>query len=501
MGDAPSPLVPGDIAEHLRGELPGVLLVTAERVCQDPRALAAVVADPQARPVVVGCRNASHARADLLAALRRAGVPTGGTDIVDLRTAADCDEQAVVDQSVTLLCAAAARVARVDLRAPTTERASFSVGAMSRRSLFRGFDLARRPIVTWREERCSRGAGCIACVRACRHEALRRASGRVFVDGDRCTGCGGCVVACPEAALALAEADLQAIGAAAAVLIRAALRTKGANGVAITCQHADTGPGVGGEFLPLRVPSLEMMSAGWLLQIMAAGVAVRLVSCEDKSCAERARDVESFVGDVAVALGLSGAAQLQARPGCTWGAFLEVTGPDLVELREPEATAQALAALGAMDSGRAPWKLDGPGCPLGRLEIDTAGCSFCEVCVAVCPTGAVISGRDDSGSLCLSVEFARCTACGACVAGCPEQVIKLDRTLESATLTPGPRVVAVRPSQDRTCEVCGVVLVTALPASALSRMGSSHAFLAPGSTTVCPDCRLGGRSVAASPAM
>lgn len=500
VGDAPSPLIFRDIAEHLRREVPGVIVVAAERLCQGPRAIAELVAGHQSRPVVIGCRNASQARADLFAALRRAGVGMGGTDIVDLRTGADCGEADVVGQSAALLCAAAARVASADLTVRTTERASFSVGAMSRRSLFRGFDLARRPIATWLEERCCRGAGCVACLRACRHEALRRASGRVFVDGDRCTGCGSCVVACPESAVALAEADLEAIGAAAAVLVRSVRRTKRAGGVAITCQHAGSGPLVGEEFLALRIPSLEMVSAGWLLQIFRAGVAVRLVSCDDKLCAERAGDLESFIGDFAAALGLPGPAQLQAELASNWEDPAELPGPDCIELREPEATTLALAALGAKERGRAPWAVDGPGCPRGRLEIDAGGCSFCEVCVGVCPTGAIISGRDDSGSLCLILEAARCTACGACAAACPEQVINLERTLESATLTADPRVVAVSASRDQTCALCGAVLAARLPASALSRMGSSHGFLAPESTAVCPDCRLGGRSVAVSPA-
>ena len=549
VGGAPAPIRVGELVLRLRRELPGTVVLVVPGVCEGPRALGDALSPHRPARVVLGCRAASERRGELLAALRRTGVTAAGTDIVDLRPSAAYAEKAggaeatpglatpglatpgrvVLEQSMALLSAGVARVIEADLEAPVRERTRLSAGGVSRRSLLRGVSGARHPIVVWRPGRCKGGVACTACVLACPHGALHRDASGLVVDGDYCQGCGACVTACRSGAFALPGAGLDGLGAAVGVLVESIGRRRSATGVALACQHSKTGPRLGEQWLVLRVPSLEMVTAGWLLQLARAGVSARVVACEDGNCEKRAGDLASFLGQLAEVLGFlieapSGAGDLlvqspvppvvpgrplpsgvagrrsppeaTGRSGAAKGA--QAAGGVRIELREPEATMQALAVLGAFEPARARWRADGPGCSLGVVGIDAAGCSLCEVCVTVCPTGALEADRTGGRSLRLSFDPSRCTACEACVAACPERVVTLERALDSAVMTAGRRVVATGPTA--TCEVCGASLGAGLPAAALRRLGGSHPVLTGRTTSsICADCRLGGRSVRSKP--
>lgn len=494
VGAAPSPLRLGELTMRLRRELSGAVVVGVPALCRAPKALADVLTALHPERLVLGCRGASQRRDELLMALRRSGVAAAGCDVVDL-LAADCsDEEVVLEQSVTLLRAAVARVADADLEAPVRERTSLSVGALSRRSLFSGISAARHLIAVWRPERCAGGAACSACVLACPHGALRREGGRLVVDGDRCTGCGVCAVACRSGAFALPGASFDGLGAAAGVLVESIRRGTPACGVAIACQASRTAPEVGEPWLVLRVPSLEIVTAGWLLQLAGAAVGARVVACRDKDCERRAGELEGFVHAVAEVLGFSleGSAGAGERPSMGPAK----PAPSLsarLEFQEPEATTQALAALGAFEPGRPHWRAAGRGCSLGVVSIDPAGCSLCGVCVGACPTGALAAERDGAGSLRLSLDSRRCSSCGACVDICPERVMTLHRGLDSTLLAAGRRVMATESTA--VCETCRAPLDTALSPAVLARMAGPYPFLATGAEKICADCRLKGRSV------
>ena len=377
--------------------------------------------------------------------MRRAGVPAAGTVIVDLQTADGCTEKVALEQSVALLRAAVARVVGADVEAPVKERTSLSVGGVSRRSLLRGVNMARRFVAVWRSDRCTGGVACTACVLACPHGALRRGARRVVVDGDRCSGCGVCVAACRSGAFALPGAEVEGLSAAAAVLVATIRRRGTATGVAIACQHSKSVPRVGEAWLVLRVPSIEMVTAGWLLQLVGAGVGVRVVGCEDKGCEARVVDLEHFVHDLGGVLGFSAGGEALANPESV-PAVLAPQG-DWIELWEPEATTQSLAAFGALGPGRTPWRVEGPGC---------------------------------------------CIACGACVTCCPEAVVTLERAVDGNLLATGRQVVATVATA--TCVTCGGPVLAGLsPALLRSRIGQSHSAIADGMGEVCADCRLAGR--------
>jgi ferredoxin len=245
-----------------------------------------------------------------------------------------------------------------------------------------------------------------------------------------------------------------------------------------------------------------MVTAGWLLQLIRAGVGVRAVACEDEHCEKRVAELEHFVHDLSVVLGFSTEQELEATDGDEAHVIAEpvvaefASSGDWIELWEPEATNQPLAALGALGPGRDPWRVEGPGCSLGVVSIDAGGCSLCEVCVGVCVSGALRSEPNSAG-LRLSVDSSSCTACGACVTSCPEKVVTLTRAVDGALLAAGRRVVATGPAVE--CATCGAPLVSVLSQEALRlRLGGSPPALTAGTISICADCRLGGRTVTAS---
>ena len=494
VGAPPVPLRLGELAARLRRELPGVNPLLLGEICRGPRGPLEGLAALEAGRVVVGCRTDPQRHDELRARLLRAGAAPAGTEIVELTVADGCSETVALEQAVALLSAAVARVATADIAAPVRERTSLSVGGVTRRSLLRGVNTARHFVAQWRPERCSAAATCTACVLACPHAALRQQRGRVVADGDRCTGCGACVAACPSAALVLPGAELEGLGAAAGVLAAAVRTGKAAAGVSIACRRAKTSPLLGGAWLTLKVPSIEMVTAGWLLQLVRAGAEVQVLGCEDEGCQTRARDLRSFHRGLEEVLGFSaGGRDSKVAPRRREFVQTSETGRcDDIDLKEPEATLQALVALGAVAPARPQWRVEGPGCSLGVVTVDPAGCSLCEVCVAVCPTGAFEAEQDSGGLLHLSVDSSRCTACGACVLSCPEAVVTLEKAADREVLSKGRQIVASAPVL--SCEGCGAPLVGGPSHAALRRLGGSHPNLTAHSARVCADCRLGGRS-------
>ena len=241
LANGPWPLRLGMLAARLRSELATEAIFAAPEICARPNTLTDGLAALEPRRVVVGCSGDPEAQQALLVHLRQGGLSHGSAEVVDLRPAETCTEQAALEQSVALLRAAVALVEAADLEAPVRERTDLSRAVVSRRGLLHLVDSARRPVAVWRPERCKKGASCLACVLACPHDALRREADHVIVDSTSCTGCGACVAACRKGAFALPGASLEALGDAASVLAEAASRGA-ANGVAITCGSSGSAP-------------------------------------------------------------------------------------------------------------------------------------------------------------------------------------------------------------------------------------------------------------------
>ena len=516
----PGELSPEMICDALRRHAPDVRVFVVPDLCSRFSELPATVRALRTGRVVVGCRQGHAKRHRITGVLRNSGVNRAGAQVVDLTPDEGARPHDVAEQSIARLRAALARVSHADIGGPVWESEALGPARLSRRNLFSLDYLARRPVAGWTGERCAGRGASRACVQACPHQALTLAGPSISVDTASCTGCGACVAACRSGAMGMNGASMAELEAAASTLVEDARRLS--VGVAIVCSAATHDIPLGGPWLALEVPSLEMVSVGWLLQVVAAGASVTTRGCRDEACEGRGRQLalltSDIVGLVAPRLrslvigpdasapacpGGDGGLAVPA-PGCS-SAEAEVTprrGPfRALQFREPEATVHALTELTDQqmpEDNQLPWRLESPLAPLGEIVIDAARCSGCGCCVPACPTGA-ISARDEPESSGLSREAldlqfapAACSACGACVPSCPEAAVSLRRAVGSSSLSFSRRTIAEVPGDDR-CGSCGKLLGRRDVANVVAaKLASSHPEIANRlrGQDRCPDCLL-----------
>ena len=520
--EGPSPISAGTIAAGLRRRLPQAQVFAVETLCSGSSTVSVALKALGARRVAIGCRQGATRREEIVACLRRAGIHPSGIQLVDLMPGEQSDPAVVAEQTITRIRAALTRLSCADLDAPVRERLAPGSVDVSRRSLFRPSNAARRPVASFIEVRCDGGGGCWACVEACPRGALRLTGTRVSVDEAACTGCGACLSACRSAAISLNGTSISELEAAASVLVAEA-RLPGMGspfGVAIVCAKALANVPLGGSWLPLEVPSLEMVSAGWPLQILSADVGVRLVGCADAACATRGRELTDFCSDLVNHVAPSWR-QLIGAPGCLRS--MGVSRPrgnrsapvSSIEFREPEATVGALLALssrgrnpsawpsdaptasvsGPPTAARgAPWRIESSVASLGEITIDAGGCSACGCCTLACPTRALQASRQGA-TIAFSFEALTCSACGACVSSCPEAVVSFRRVVDPVLLAAGRRSIAEVVVGAR-CVSCGRPLAHGLASRVVGRrLAASHPEIAARLEDEgrCTDCLLEGR--------
>lgn len=501
----PSPISAAAIAAALRRGAPQARIFIVENLCSGPAAVSATLQTLEARRVAIGCRQGATRREEILAHLRRARIHPSGVQLVDLMPAEQSVPAVVGEQSIARMRAALARLSCADLEGPVSERMAPGSVEVSRRSAFRLGNVARRPVACFTEGRCDGGGCCRACVEACPHGALHLTGVRLSVDGAACTGCGACLSVCGSGAISLNGSSISELEAAASVLVAEArqLGSCSAGGVAIVCARAVAEVPLGGSWLPLEVPSLEMVSAGWPLQVLSAGVGVKLVGCDDDACASRGRELSRFCADLVDHAApawrpLIGQPERSEPLYPSRSAGIPAGAPASIKLREPEATARVLSALVSLPSDYLTrterWRIESPAASLGEITIDGGGCSACGCCTLACPTGALKAAHRE-GVLAFSVDASACSACGACVSSCPEAVVTLRRVVDSVSFAEGRRRIA-EVGVGACCESCGRPLASGLAGGVVGlRLATSHPQIAARLRDEgrCTDCLLMAR--------
>ncbi len=290
--------------------------------------------------------------------------------------------------------------------------------------------------------------GCTRCLDVCPTGAISPAGDSVAIDPHVCAGCGTCAAVCPTSAVRLAAPSAEATARSLRNLLGAYYRATGhrAGGQAPVLLLHDAAHGAPlidmlgrhGEGLPARVIPVSMAGQFGLDMFATAfafGAAeLRVLTGRRDQARQDAigREVElleAILGPLGHGTGrlaplvaddpfeLAEALQtLPFRDGMTPAPYLP-TG-DKMALTTQALNAVRQAAPVPADALPLP-----RGAPIGRVQVDTAGCTLCLACVSACPTSAL---RDHAERPMLKFVEDLCVQCGLCQTTCPERVVSLE---------------------------------------------------------------------------
>lgn len=332
---------------------------------------------------------------------------------------------------------------------------------------------------------------CRRCADACPHEAIAVSDDGLRIDGVRCQNCALCASACRTEALAagnLVPIDL---------LKQAAKQER----FAFACAPSDAeGDAV--------VPCLGALSPGMLAYLARRGIAVELRgSGHCSQCRHAPRGADQL------ALNLEGLGLLRQAAGGEQWADVALAGRGKSETKEnrprhdvsrrqlfrrfigwgvdqaagPGASPDRPVPLRAIRAAvpvqsaqrellQALWQTAGdalalrphPVLPLAQLRVEP-GCTACEACARVCPTGA-LQLKESNSVWALTFRFSRCVGCEVCLEACQPRVLRSLDVMAGSALRED-QCVTLHSVPKKRCDRCSRVFVSAEP------------------TDVCPVCR------------
>lgn len=325
-----------------------------------------------------------------------------------------------------------------------------------------------------------RYSACTRCEEACPHQALSLSDEGAVIDWDRCQNCALCASACRTG-------TFQAVNLPRVELLKQAI---GAERWTFVCAPSErSGNAV--------VPCLGALDPSLLAYLASRGVAVELVGSEHCASCSHAPQ-----GSAQLALNLEGLSVLrEALGGETWAPvtvlheegenlnhdldtpahdrrqfFRRVFGraaTHLVQAENGEPISAPLKAIRAAApflseqrellqvlwprKALAPITLaPHPALPLAQLTV-APGCTACEACARVCPTGA-LQVSESTQSWELVFRFARCVSCAACMEACqPGALRDSDPITIMAPYSAEGDIVFALPC--RRCERCSRVFI------------------------------------------
>jgi ferredoxin len=487
---APTALQRTALVAGLKRRRPATEIATVADLCTHPERLAEALNRRTGDRVVIGCRGPGRLHLELAIQARASGIMPGALAIVDLRALESGDPTLVLEHSIAQLVSALANLERLNIGLPVL--ASADTGRQPR-ALLRMPGPEDRPMAMVHETESRSRVWGAHWVHVCPTGAIAAGPSGLQIHPEKCTGCGRCQTAGPAELFVVPGWSLSQLQAQLETVLPPVNISRPA-GIAFVCRDAQTPPWIGTGWLPITVPSLEMVTAGWLLQVLAGGVpAVVLGACADAACHSHAASLVDYCRSL---LRLLEVPASHGRAGIVGRDLLPRLGPVCdrtmatpLVLREPSATVTALRMIGAWGGTRPVVHLQHPRSPLGVVTIDQPACTLCACCTTVCPDGALMH-QDDGDYTSLRFDASCCTGCGACVTHCPESALSVQHITDLAAVGAGQVTIAAQ--KLRHCATCG----KAFPPHAFTdhvraRLLASHPMLASRNAAQCMDCLMG----------
>ena len=369
--------------------------------------------------------------------------------------------------------------------------------------------------VLYNSDICAHGArgvvGCRRCLDVCPADALSSIGESISVETHLCQGMGSCASACPTGALSYAYPN------------RTDQLNRLRRAIASFREHAETAVDVvffGGEtgehdmaraiaalpesILPWKLE--ELGSAGpelWLSCLAYGARSVTLVSSADTAVSVSSEVAREIKETSAILSGLGWADSALALVDADEP--LMERSNSLQSIEDPAATMR-VATYAGMEEKRTvlrasidhlvsqakepPAEISLPkGSPMGEVQVDSAKCTLCMGCVAVCPAGALLDNKERP---CLSFIEWNCVQCGLCENTCPEDAIRLSARLLTDTNARMARRV-LNEEEPFKCLDCGKPFTTQSMISRMEEKLSSHRmFQGEGirKLKLCENCRV-----------
>jgi ferredoxin len=286
--------------------------------------------------------------------------------------------------------------------------------------------------------------GCTRCLDVCPAGAIIPNGDAVAIDPHICAGCGQCAAVCPTTAVRYAAPGAEHVARTLRTLLGTYHQAGGVQPAVLLLHDAEHGAPLidmlarHGDGLPARVipmpmhghPGLDTIATA--LAFGAADIRV-LAPGRDQDRADATHREIALIDAIATPLGLGtgrlaliqaddpftlgdALAALPQRPGLKPATYIP-TGEKIALTNQALAWLhdQATTPLAAVPLPR--------GAPIGRVVVDTDGCTLCLACVSACPTAAL---RDHAERPLLKFIEDQCVQCGLCQTMCPEDVISLE---------------------------------------------------------------------------
>jgi ferredoxin len=463
------------------------------------------------RRFVIGLSSSAFSTPSLQFEARKAGLDPAGIEVVNLGsvTAQVSPPAALQDHAIDRITAAIAKARAFGGSRPENLKPGIP-SRMSRRSLLSLPVLEYTVIPSINAETCRAIDGCQQCVQSCPHRALTSDEGRIELSKSRCTSCGICASACPTDSIDLPGVTPAQMEAQLRSLVPPASAISKSRGILFLCEAGERALellgrerdlNVDGNWFPVRVPCIGMLTPHWILAPIAQGAtAVALLPCGDscrsgQSClaADRvaySREVLSILGEsedriTTLPLEADGlAAALQLPPHVQRGpSYGNAHGSSLT------STGRASVFLSLADhAGNATHpSLTHPLSPFGIVDASN-GCTLCGGCASTCPTDSLTLHESLDG-ITLSFDSTRCVACSQCIDICPEpDVLTLKRVTDFQRLAKA-RVVLHQDAY-QLCESCGNPIASGAMSRRIAAMlGEEFSGTARIISRYCIDCR------------